>query len=69
MTRGTVVDYDDENEQGYIKPDAEDDRIPFDRASLIDFDRGERPKAGERVAFEIEGGLAGLWAKNVRRVR
>ena len=68
MTRGTVVKYDDASEEGYIKPDEEHDRIPFDRESLAGFALGERPQAGDRVSFEIDGGLAGLWAKNVRRI-
>ena len=68
MTRGTVVDYDDDREQGYIEPDDDHDRIPFDKKSLVDFKQGERPRTGDRVSFEIEGGMAGLWARNVRRV-
>lgn len=68
MTRGTIIAYDDDTGEGYIKPDDEHDRIPFDRDSLMEFERTERPQPGDRVAFEIEGGMAGLWAKNVRRV-
>lgn len=68
MTRGTVVEYDSEDEEGYIEPDDDHDRIPFDKKSLVGFKQGERPKAGDRVSFEIEGGMVGLWAKNVRRV-
>ena len=68
MTRGTVVEYDTDNDQGYIQPDENDDRIPFDRDSLVGFGAGERPKPGDRLSFEIEGGISGLWAVNVRRV-
>ncbi len=68
MTRGRVIAYDESSEQGYIQPDDDHDRIPFDRKSLVDFAQGERPSAGDRVSFDIEGGMAGLWAKNVRRV-
>ena len=59
--------YDADNEEGYIEPDDDHDKIPFDKKSLVDFGR-DRPKAGDRVSFEIEGGMAGLWAKNIRRV-
>lgn len=68
MTRGTVIGYDETRGEGYIKPDEDEDRIPFDRDSLIDFAPDERPQAGDRVSFDIEGGMAGLWAKHVRRV-
>lgn len=68
MTRGTVTSYDPEEETGYVRPDEDDDKIPFDRKSLVDFPRGEDPKAGDRVSFVIEGGMAGLWATKVRRL-
>ncbi len=68
MTRGTVISYDVEEEEGYIQPDDGDDRIPFDRKSLEDYPEGETPVAGARVSFVVEGALAGLWAKKVRRL-
>jgi cold shock CspA family protein len=68
MTRGTVISYDTEEEQGYIDPDEGDERIPFDRKSLEDYPAGETPAAGARVSFVVEGGMAGLWAIKVRRL-
>lgn len=68
MTRGTIISYEADGETGYIKPDDDDDRIPFDRKSLEDFPRGEDPGPGDRVSFKIEGGMVGLWATHVRRL-
>lgn len=68
MTRGTVTDYDPQEEEGYIAPDDQNDRIPFDRKSLIDFAHDEDPKTGDRVSFHVEGGMAGLWAVKIRRI-
>jgi cold shock CspA family protein len=68
MTRGTIISYHSDGQTGYVKPDDDDDKIPFDRKSLVDFPRGEDPQAGDRVSFKIEGGMAGLWATHVRRL-
>jgi cold shock CspA family protein len=68
MTRGTVVSYDPDDETGFIMPDEEDDRIPFDRNSLLDYAGEEDPAEGDRVSYRVEGGLAGLWATHVRRI-
>lgn len=68
MTRGTVIAYDPRDESGFIKPDEDDDRIPFDRKSLVNYAGDEHPAEGDRVSFHVEGGLAGLWATHVMRI-
>lgn len=66
MTRGTVISYDTDEQEGFIDPDDGDERIPFDSKSLEGVERGVMPKAGDRVSFVVEGGLAGIWAIHVR---
>lgn len=66
MTRGTIISYDPEQEEGYIDPDEGDERIPFDQESLEDFPADQIPKEGARVSFVVEGGMAGPWAVRVR---
>lgn len=66
MTRGTIISYNSEDEEGYIDPDEGDERIPFDRNSLEDFPRNQVPTEGARVSFVVEGGMAGPWAVKVR---
>lgn len=68
MTRGTVIAYNPDEGSGYIQPDKQEDRIPFDRNSLLEFHEGEHPTAGDRVSFQVEGGMAGLWATHVKRI-
>lgn len=68
MTTGTVISFDREEETGYIDPDDGDERIPFDMDSLEGFESGTAPRAGDRVSFAVEGGLAGFWARRVRRL-
>ncbi len=68
MTEGTVLSYDPDEDEGFVKPDDDDDRIPFDRKSLVDFADDEHPAEGDRVTFHVEGGLAGLWATHVTRI-
>lgn len=68
MTRGTVISYDPDEGSGYIRPDDDTDRIPFDRESLMDFAEDDNPAAGDRVSFQVEGGMAGIWATHVKRI-
>lgn len=68
MTRGTIIAYYPKEGSGYINPDKEEDRIPFDRKSLLNFAEDEHPRVGDRVTFQVEGGMAGLWATHVRRI-
>lgn len=69
MTRGTVLSYDLERGSGYIEPDDDEhERIPFDDKSLDGFAKGTGPSAGDRVSFQVEGGMAGIWAIHVRLV-
>lgn len=68
MTRGTVLSYDPNEKVGFINPDDDDDRIPFDRKSLVNYPDDEHPAEGERVTFHVEGGMAGLWATHVTRI-
>lgn len=68
MTRGKVISYDADEETGFIDPDDGDERIPFDKKSLMGFERGSVPQVGDRVSFMVEGGMAGFYAVNVRRV-
>lgn len=69
MTSGTVIKYDSDEETGYIDPDDGDERIPFDSKSFEKFESGWVPQAGDRVKFVVEGGMAGLWAIEIRRVQ
>lgn len=68
MTRGTVKSYDPDEGIGYIAPDDDDEKVPFDRKSLKDYPKAEDPEPGDRVSFVIQGGMAGLWAVNIRRL-
>ena len=68
MTKGTVVSYDAEEEEGYIDPDEGDERIPFGKESLDGYAEGDDPKAGDRVTYVVEGGLAGIYAVHVKRL-
>lgn len=66
MTRGTIISFNADDDEGYIDPDDGDERIPFDRESMEDFPIDQIPKVGARVSFVVEGGMAGLWAAKVR---
>ena len=60
MTAGTVVSYDTEKRHGFVRPDGNDDAIPFETEDSLTL------RAGDRIHFEIEGGMAGEMAKNVQ---
>lgn len=65
MTTGTITDIDAHKRQGYIRPDTEThgERIPFDLEKDPDTDLSP----GDRVTYDVEGGLAGIMAINVRK--
>ncbi len=67
MTQGTVLSYDSDDGKGYIRPDHdtdENEKIAFDKDSLA----GGEVREGDRVSFDLEGGMVGVFAKNVRRI-
>lgn len=62
--KGTIKEYDPEKEQGRILPDGdEDETIPFD-----DVAEGETIRVGDRVTYDVVGGLAGRMAQQVRKL-
>lgn len=70
MPFGTIASYDADDRQGYIKPDSDrdGDEIPFDHDSFDDAADLGRLHPGAPVQYEVEGGMAGLYAIHVRRV-
>ena len=62
MTTGTVVSYDPEKGHGFVRPDGNDDKVPFETDEALAL------SPGDRIQFDLEGGLAGEMAHNVRRV-
>lgn len=69
MTTGVIVSYDPEEESGFIVIDDTDDRVPFDADAVADFKEGEMLREGQRVQFKVQGGMAGVWATDVRRIQ
>jgi cold shock CspA family protein len=63
---GYVKAYDPERGKGWIEPDHGGDELPFRRRDVID--EGGELRAGERVSYEVEGGMAGTVAIDVRRI-
>ena len=68
MTTGVVTSYDPDKREGYLRPDAdadgEEEHIPFELGD-------EEPislRAGDRVSYDVEGGLAGIMAIQVRKL-
>ena len=62
--QGTIHSYDPEKQQGHIRPDGEEDEtIPFDHIT-----EGQPLREGDRVQYDVVGGLAGNMAKEVRRI-
>jgi len=68
MTEGKVVSYDAESHEGNIHPDDEEDEIPFYSDGIKDEATRARLKEGDRVRFNIEGGMAGLVCVEVERL-
>lgn len=70
MATGRIDDYDPKKREGYIIPDTphgENDKIPFDEDALEKHNVTEL-KDGDIVSFNVEGGLAGLMAKDIRLI-
>lgn len=67
MMTGTVASFDAESGDGYIIPDGEDEKLPFDAEVVEDYDPGDPIRVGEKVLYEVEGGMAGIMAKVVHR--
>ena len=68
MTAGTIESIDFKRKQGHIKPNHGGDHIPFDFDGLAEGEDAQQLQEGDRVYFEVEGGLAGIMAVRVRRV-
>lgn len=68
MASGTIKSYDRDNGNGYIAPEHGGDAIPFDKGSLAEGEHTDDLRPGDRVLYEVDGGLAGVMATHVRRV-
>ena len=68
MATGKVTSYDPDEGEGMIQPDGEDQTLPFDTDSLTDPSLKAHLHVGDRVRFEVEGGLAGVMCTNVERI-
>lgn len=64
VTTGKIVEYDKED-GGYIQPDDGSNKIPFLQEDLKASFREHLFKEGDRVQYDVEGGLAGLKAKDI----
>ena len=66
MATGRIVDYDPKKRKGYIESDdeADDEDIPFE----ISRDNEASFSEGDHVQYDVEGGLAGIMAIDVRKV-
>lgn len=66
MATGIIVEYDPDKRRGYLVPDTdnEEEKIPFEIDKKND--PGLRP--GDSVSYDVEGGLAGIMAIEVRKL-
>lgn len=67
---GRIAKFDADSGEGYIDPDESpenEDKIPFDLEDVDDADRAE-VASGQRVRFEVRGGMAGEFAVHVTRI-
>ncbi len=66
MPTGIVEEYDPEKRQGYLIPDSdkEDEKIPFE----LDEDAADQIRPGDAVSYDVEGGMAGIMAVDVRKL-
>lgn len=70
MATGRIVDYHPKKREGYIIPDTphgEHDKIPFEKDALKKYNVTDL-KDGDIVSFDIQGGMIGLMAKNIRLI-
>jgi cold shock CspA family protein len=65
MPQGTVEKLDRDTGRGYIRPEGGGDTIPFDMTSMDKEPRREAVREGDRVSYEVTGGLAGTMATDV----
>ena len=68
MTTGKVISYDPDKGDGMIQPDGQDHTLPFDTDSLTDASLKAHLHEGDRVRFEVVGGLAGVMCTEVERI-
>ncbi len=68
MAEGVIESFDEESGKGFIQPEEGGGKIPFDRKVVADHQTGDLITVGDRVTYDVEGGLAGDMAKEVRRV-
>lgn len=66
MADGTIMKWDPDTGKGWI--DADDDRIPFETDGLADEVDPADIAEGDRVRFEVEGGLAGVTGIDIRPI-
>lgn len=64
MAKGKITEYI-EGEGGYIKPDEEEETFPFEVADLRKPEDKKALREGVRVLFQLEGGMAGISAKDI----
>ncbi len=64
MLKGTVSNYNPRRGTGYLTPTDREDRIPFtSRSSQL-----TQLSDGDTIEYTVIGGLAGVVARDVRRV-
>lgn len=66
MTTGTVTSYDAEKGSGAVRPDGTKHDLPFSTKDLARPELQAQLREGDRVRFQIEGGLTGLGITNLR---
>ena len=65
MTQGTVTQYNARRGTGFVRPHQAGSGIPFSVRHAQDREFAH----GDAVEFTVRGGMAGVAAHNVRRVR
>jgi cold shock CspA family protein len=64
MLKGTVTNYNPRRGTGYLTPLDRDDQMPFTARDS----QGGPLAAGDRIEYTVVGGLAGVVAREVRRI-
>lgn len=64
MTTGKIISYT-EQEGGYIQSDNDEETYPFTLEDLSNLAQAKSVRIGMRVRFELEGGMAGISAKEI----
>ena len=65
MIKGTITQFNARRGTGFVRHDRADHVIPFSRRHAQDAQLAH----GDTVEYTVRGGLAGVAARNVRRVR